>query len=115
MNSGDCFILITPDSVFAWFGESANIVEVNKTRELASWIHKKHELSYTGNLGDAAQNFGDGYIAIHEKTDSYNVVGCLDNENQNNTTGSSNQHYSSALKFWKALGYNSPQMVHRKL
>lgn len=112
MNSGDCFILITTDSVFAWFGESANIVEVNKTRELASWIHKKHELSYTGNLGEAGQNFGDGYISVHENTDSYNGAGCLDNEDQNNTTGNSNQHCSSALKFWKALGYNSPQMVH---
>ncbi|CAH8460731.1 unnamed protein product [Schistosoma turkestanicum] len=111
MNSGDCFILVTANSVFAWFGECANIVEVNKTRELASWIHDKHELSYHGSLSGVGQNSGDGYIAVHENTDYCNATGCLDND-QNNTSDDSNQSDGSALKFWKALGYNSPQIVH---
>ncbi|KAK4473683.1 hypothetical protein MN116_003031 [Schistosoma mekongi] len=112
INSGDCFILITTNSVFAWFGESANIVEVNKTRELASWIYKKHELSYHGNLGEAGQNCGDGYISVYENTGSLDVTSELDNDAHSSSTSSFNQSYSASLKFWKTLGYDAPQLVH---
>ncbi|KAH8850671.1 Supervillin [Schistosoma japonicum] len=112
INSGDCFILITTNSVFAWFGESANIVEVNKTRELASWIYKKHELSYHGNSGEAAQNYGNGYISVYENTGSSDVTNELDNDVPSSVTSSFNQSSSASLKFWKTLGYDAPQLVH---
>ncbi|VDQ16219.1 unnamed protein product [Trichobilharzia regenti] len=116
MNSGDCFVLITTNDVFAWFGESANIVEVNKTRELASWIYKKHELSYHGSLGESVANTTNGYISVHENANATedDDDGEIDNESYVVISDNVNRSYSATLKFWKTLGYDSPQKVHRK-
>ena len=32
LNSGDCFLLITPDHCFVWIGEFANVIEKSKVR-----------------------------------------------------------------------------------
>ncbi|CAH8460023.1 unnamed protein product [Heterobilharzia americana] len=112
MNSGDCFILVTTSAVLAWFGGSANIVEVNKTRELASWIYKKHELCYHGSLSEAAQILGDGYLSVYENASSYGDNEDLDTEGYIVISDGVNRSFSATLKFWKILGYDSPQMVH---
>uniref|UniRef100_W5N0P6 Supervillin d n=1 Tax=Lepisosteus oculatus TaxID=7918 RepID=W5N0P6_LEPOC len=44
LNSGDCFLLITPSRCFLWVGEFANVIEKAKASELAAFIQTKRDL-----------------------------------------------------------------------
>ncbi|KAK3529537.1 hypothetical protein QTP70_032053 [Hemibagrus guttatus] len=44
LNSGDCFLLVTPQYCFIWTGEFANVIERAKAAELATFIQTKHDL-----------------------------------------------------------------------
>ncbi|CAI9603831.1 unnamed protein product [Staurois parvus] len=44
LNSGDCFLLISPHYCFLWVGEFANVIEKAKASELATIIQTKREL-----------------------------------------------------------------------
>ncbi|XP_048366505.1 supervillin isoform X3 [Sphaerodactylus townsendi] len=44
LNSGDCFLLLTPQCCFLWTGEFANVIEKAKASELATLIQTKREL-----------------------------------------------------------------------
>nr|XP_056713210.1 supervillin [Euleptes europaea] len=44
LNSGDCFLLLTPHCCFLWTGEFANVIEKAKASELATLIQTKREL-----------------------------------------------------------------------
>ncbi|XP_066554646.1 supervillin isoform X2 [Amia ocellicauda] len=44
LNSGDCFLLLTPKHCFLWSGEFANVIEKAKASELASFIQTKRDL-----------------------------------------------------------------------
>uniref|UniRef100_A0A8B9LEK0 Supervillin a n=1 Tax=Astyanax mexicanus TaxID=7994 RepID=A0A8B9LEK0_ASTMX len=44
LNSGDCFLLVTPHHCFIWVGEFANVIEKAKAAELATFIQTKHDL-----------------------------------------------------------------------
>ncbi|XP_077365026.1 supervillin a isoform X3 [Festucalex cinctus] len=44
LNSGDCFLLITPHHCFIWMGEFANVIEKNKASELGNFIQSKRDL-----------------------------------------------------------------------
>ncbi|XP_070585052.1 supervillin isoform X7 [Erythrolamprus reginae] len=44
LNSGDCFLLLTPQFCFLWVGEFANVIEKAKASELATLIQTKREL-----------------------------------------------------------------------
>ncbi|XP_061614031.1 supervillin a isoform X26 [Phyllopteryx taeniolatus] len=44
LNSGDCFLLITPHHCFIWTGEFANVIEKNKASELGNFIQSKKDL-----------------------------------------------------------------------
>uniref|UniRef100_A0A4W4DYZ6 HP domain-containing protein n=1 Tax=Electrophorus electricus TaxID=8005 RepID=A0A4W4DYZ6_ELEEL len=44
LNSGDCFLLVTPHFCFIWIGEFANVIEKAKASELATFIQTKHDL-----------------------------------------------------------------------
>nr|XP_045375187.1 supervillin isoform X9 [Camelus bactrianus] len=44
LNSGDCFLLISPHHCFLWVGEFANVIEKAKASELATLIQTKREL-----------------------------------------------------------------------
>ncbi|XP_032218251.1 supervillin isoform X2 [Nematostella vectensis] len=43
-NSGDCYVLVTKDELFAWVGKHANAIERAKVTEIASRIFTKREL-----------------------------------------------------------------------
>ncbi|CAJ1081921.1 supervillin a isoform X5 [Xyrichtys novacula] len=49
LNSGDCFLLITPHHCFVWTGEFANVIEKNKAAELANFIQSKKDLGCRAN------------------------------------------------------------------
>ncbi|XP_054862889.1 supervillin a isoform X6 [Amphiprion ocellaris] len=49
LNSGDCFLLITPHNCFIWTGEFANIIEKSKASELANFIQSKRDLGCRAN------------------------------------------------------------------
>uniref|UniRef100_UPI003AAF1BDC supervillin a n=1 Tax=Centroberyx gerrardi TaxID=166262 RepID=UPI003AAF1BDC len=49
LNSGDCFLLITPHHCFIWTGEFSNVIEKNKTKELANFIQTKRDLGCRAN------------------------------------------------------------------
>ncbi|XP_039609793.1 supervillin a isoform X5 [Polypterus senegalus] len=44
LNSGDCFLLVTPHHCFIWVGEFANVIEKAKASELATFIQTKRDL-----------------------------------------------------------------------
>ncbi|XP_058537557.1 supervillin isoform X12 [Neofelis nebulosa] len=44
LNSGDCFLLLSPHHCFLWVGEFANVIEKAKASELAGLIQTKREL-----------------------------------------------------------------------
>ncbi|XP_031559748.1 supervillin-like isoform X2 [Actinia tenebrosa] len=44
LNSGDCFVLVTKEELFAWVGKEANAIERAKVTEIASRIFTKREL-----------------------------------------------------------------------
>ncbi|XP_056871307.1 supervillin isoform X4 [Takifugu flavidus] len=44
LNSGDCFLLVTPERCFLWTGEFANDQERAKARELAATILRRRDL-----------------------------------------------------------------------
>ncbi|KAG7324974.1 hypothetical protein KOW79_011290 [Hemibagrus wyckioides] len=44
LNSGDCFLLVTPQYCFIWIGEFANVIERAKAAEMATFIQTKHDL-----------------------------------------------------------------------
>ncbi|CAK8673743.1 unnamed protein product [Clavelina lepadiformis] len=44
LNSGDAFLLILPDKLFAWFGEFSNVIEKAKVQEIADYIIHKGDL-----------------------------------------------------------------------
>ncbi|XP_059386893.1 supervillin a isoform X14 [Carassius carassius] len=58
LNSGDCFLLITPHHCFIWIGEFANVIEKSKAAELATFIQTKHDLgcraSYVQTIEEGA-------------------------------------------------------------
>ncbi|KAM6951181.1 supervillin-like [Aplochiton taeniatus] len=44
LNSGDCFLLVTPKHCFLWSGEFANVIEKAKASEMASYVQTKRDL-----------------------------------------------------------------------
>ncbi|XP_041102929.1 supervillin-like isoform X3 [Polyodon spathula] len=44
LNSGDCFLLVTPHHCFIWIGEFGNVIERAKASELAGFIQTKRDL-----------------------------------------------------------------------
>lgn len=44
LNSGDCFLLLSPQYCFLWVGEFSNVIENAKASELATLIQTKREL-----------------------------------------------------------------------
>ncbi|XP_060717013.1 supervillin isoform X1 [Tachysurus vachellii] len=44
LNSGDCFLLITPNHCFLWCGEFANVIEKAKGSEMAQYVQAKRDL-----------------------------------------------------------------------
>ncbi|KAL6475473.1 hypothetical protein MHYP_G00165130 [Metynnis hypsauchen] len=44
LNSGDCFLLVSPHHCFIWIGEFANVIEKAKAAELATFVQTKHDL-----------------------------------------------------------------------
>ncbi|XP_071231618.1 supervillin-like isoform X6 [Salvelinus alpinus] len=44
LNSGDCFLLVTPQHCFVWMGEFSNVIEKAKASELALFIQTKKDL-----------------------------------------------------------------------
>ncbi|XP_036374573.1 supervillin-like [Megalops cyprinoides] len=49
LNSGDCFLLVTPQHCFIWNGEFANVIEKAKASELATFIQTKRDLGCRAN------------------------------------------------------------------
>uniref|UniRef100_A0A8C1SST5 Supervillin n=1 Tax=Cyprinus carpio TaxID=7962 RepID=A0A8C1SST5_CYPCA len=50
LNSGDCFLLVTPEHCFVWTGEFANVIERAKASELATFIQLNHDLGCRATL-----------------------------------------------------------------
>ncbi|KAK0153873.1 Supervillin [Merluccius polli] len=49
LNSGDCFLLVTPHHCLVWMGEFANVIEKNKAKELANFVQTKRDLGCRAN------------------------------------------------------------------
>ncbi|XP_026317015.1 uncharacterized protein LOC113228083 isoform X4 [Hyposmocoma kahamanoa] len=44
VNRGDCFILVTPDNVFLYIGQYANVIERNRSTDIANHVHNTKDL-----------------------------------------------------------------------
>ncbi|VDP73195.1 unnamed protein product [Echinostoma caproni] len=112
MNSGDCFVLVTSSAVFAWFGALANIVEMNKARGLAHWIHIHHELGYRGSGSlDIVPGDSDSYIGVYEQLQDDDDLTTMDIVEAGLTKKRRDITDPATIKFWESLGYDSPQSV----
>ncbi|XP_077472394.1 supervillin [Stigmatopora argus] len=49
LNSGDCFLLVTPENCFAWIGEFSNVIERAKVLDLAQFIQTQKDLGCRAN------------------------------------------------------------------
>ncbi|XP_050925765.1 supervillin isoform X2 [Lates calcarifer] len=49
LNSGDCFLLVTPERCFVWIGEFANVIEKAKAIDLATFIQTKKDMGCRAN------------------------------------------------------------------
>lgn len=56
LNSGDCFLLVTPANVFLWIGNGSNEVERTVGLEVAS----KLAATYNGQAGRAVASVSEG-------------------------------------------------------
>ena len=48
LNSGDCYILVTPSQVFNWQGKFSNVIERSRSAEIAASILQKKDLGCKG-------------------------------------------------------------------
>ncbi|XP_053117279.1 supervillin isoform X27 [Hemicordylus capensis] len=73
LNSGDCFLLLTPHHCFLWTGEFANVIEKAKASELATLIQTKREL---GCRAPYVQTIEEGINThTHAGKDFWKLVG----------------------------------------
>ncbi|XP_024135260.1 supervillin isoform X4 [Oryzias melastigma] len=49
LNSGDCFLLVTPEHCFVWLGEFSNVIEKAKAMDLATYIQTKKDMGCRAN------------------------------------------------------------------
>ncbi|XP_063363239.1 uncharacterized protein LOC134652016 [Cydia amplana] len=75
INRGDCFVLITPDQLFLYIGQYANVIERNRSTDVAQHIQ---------NTKDLGCKYSPAIIKIDEQTKNY-----------------SNKHWN---QFWSLLG-----------
>ncbi|KAM9712870.1 supervillin a isoform 7-T7 [Menidia menidia] len=73
LNSGDCFLLITPHHCFTWIGEFANVIEKSKASELANFIQSKRDL---GCRAKCVQLIEEN-INPHTAKEFWNILGGL--------------------------------------
>ncbi|CAI5788951.1 supervillin isoform X9 [Podarcis lilfordi] len=73
LNSGDCFLLLTPHFCFLWVGEFANVIEKAKASELATLIQTKREL---GCRAPYVQTIEEGInMHTHAAKDFWKLLG----------------------------------------
>ncbi|XP_061169748.1 uncharacterized protein LOC133179062 isoform X3 [Saccostrea echinata] len=64
INSGDCYILVTPDKVINWVGEFSNVIEKAKAADIATFIVQKKDLGTRAplveNVEEKRQHLGTG-------------------------------------------------------
>ncbi|XP_070700427.1 supervillin isoform X2 [Pempheris klunzingeri] len=49
LNSGDCFLMVTPEHCFVWIGEFSNVIEKAKAADLATFIQTKKDMGCRAN------------------------------------------------------------------
>ncbi|XP_051266745.1 supervillin isoform X11 [Dicentrarchus labrax] len=49
LNSGDCFLLVTPEHCIVWIGEFSNVIEKAKAIDLATFIQTKKDMGCRAN------------------------------------------------------------------
>ncbi|XP_035860857.1 supervillin-like isoform X10 [Sander lucioperca] len=49
LNSGDCFLLVTPEHCVVWIGEFSNVIEKAKAIDLATFIQTKKDMGCRAN------------------------------------------------------------------
>ncbi|KAL6098147.1 svil [Pungitius sinensis] len=73
LNSGDCFLLVTPHHCFIWTGEFANVIEKNKASELANFIQRKRDLGCRANYVHVIEEGVSTHS--HSAKDFWNILG----------------------------------------
>ena len=48
LNSGDCYVLVTPTQVFNWQGRFSNVIERSRSAEIAASVVQKKDLGCKG-------------------------------------------------------------------
>ncbi|XP_067330432.1 supervillin-like isoform X4 [Channa argus] len=68
LNSGDCFLLVTPEHCFVWIGEFANVIEKAKAIDLATFIQTKKDM---GCRADQVQTIEEGVTPPGPETQQF--------------------------------------------
>ncbi|XP_068091798.1 supervillin isoform X3 [Hyperolius riggenbachi] len=94
LNSGDCFLLISPHYCFLWSGEFANVIEKAKASELATIIQTKREL---GCRASYVQTVEEGINThTHASRDYWKLLGGQ-TEYQDAGTPEEDERYENAI------------------
>lgn len=76
LNSGDCFLLKTLDSLFLWIGEYSNIIEKSKSNDIYDWIRTRRDLGLKNNakcvvMDEKSNKNYDEFWSILGRSDNY--------------------------------------------
>ncbi|XP_018418939.1 PREDICTED: supervillin [Nanorana parkeri] len=94
LNSGDCFLLISPLYCFLWVGEFANVIEKAKASELATIIQTKREV---GCRASYVQTVEEGINThTHASRDFWKLLGGQ-MESQDAGTPEEDERYENAI------------------
>ncbi|KAI1901365.1 hypothetical protein AGOR_G00033640 [Albula goreensis] len=73
LNSGDSFLLVTPQHCFIWNGEFANVIERAKASELATFIQTKRDLGCRASAVQSIEEVQDA--SSQAATEFWNILG----------------------------------------
>ncbi|XP_037085557.1 supervillin-like, partial [Pollicipes pollicipes] len=78
LNTGDCFLLVTPDQVFQWCGYLSNVIEQSKAADVALHVARTHDLGCSANKAAAIEyheNGGGVKGSRREETKFFELLG----------------------------------------
>uniref|UniRef100_A0A8D3CFX3 HP domain-containing protein n=1 Tax=Scophthalmus maximus TaxID=52904 RepID=A0A8D3CFX3_SCOMX len=66
LNSGDCFLLVTPERCFVWIGEFSNVIERAKAIDMATFIQTKKDMGCRANQVQTVEEGVDPQAPDHQ-------------------------------------------------
>ncbi|KAK6166060.1 hypothetical protein SNE40_022841 [Patella caerulea] len=121
INSGDCYVLITPEKIINWIGSFSNVIEKAKSADITNYIHQKRDMgcrstTVSATVEEEKQRLGAGkhFWAALGGQQEYQAVGpeeedeiyetCINKTNmvfklEDNSLKPYQEYWGAALKY----------------